>query len=95
MPSAPNASTGSGPSARPLVELRQLLLRQAEEHRDRPHLGDDDDAGDVLRLHQVAFVDQPDAGAAGDRRDDVGIGEDGARIVDHRLIELDLALRAG
>ncbi len=73
-----------------LVELRQVLLRQAEEHRDRPHLRDDDDAGGILRLHQVAFVDQADAGAAGDRRDDVGVGEDGARIVDHRLVELDL-----
>ena len=58
-----------------LGELRQILLRQAEEHRDRLHLGDYDDADGVLRLHQVAFVDQTDAGAAGDRRDDVGIGE--------------------
>ena len=92
LPSGPSASTGNGPSARPLVELRQILLRQVEEHRDRLKLGDDDDAGRVRRPHQVALVDQPDAGAAGDRRDDVGIGENGARIVDHGLIELDQRL---
>jgi len=32
----------------------------------------------------------PDASASGERRDDVGVGEDRRCIVDRRLIELDL-----
>ena len=43
-------------------------------------------------VHDIAFVDQADAGASGDRRDDVGVGQDGARIVDRRLVEFDLRL---
>ena len=40
----------------------------------------------------IALVDQADAGAAGDRRDDRGVAEDGARVVDRGLVELDLRL---
>ena len=41
-------------------------------------------------LHDIADIDLPDAGAAGDRRDDLGVVEDGARIVDRALIGLHL-----
>ena len=75
-----------------LREIRQVLLRQAEEDRDRPELREDDDAGGVRRPHEIAFVDQADAGATGNRRDHVGVGQDGAGVVDLRLVELGLRL---
>jgi len=44
----------------------------------------------VRGMHDVALVHLPDASASGERRDDVGVGEDRRCIVDRRLIELDL-----
>ena len=41
-------------------------------------------------MHDIAFVDLADAGAAADRRDDVGVVQDRVRIVDRGLIELHL-----
>ena len=70
-------------------------MRQAEEHRDRLYLGDHHDASRIPCLHQIALVDQADAGAARERRDDVGVGEDGARIIDRRLVGVDLRLQLG
>ena len=37
----------------------------------------------------------PDAGASGDRRDDVGVGEDRAGVVDRGLVGFDLRLELG
>ena len=73
-------------------EIGQVLLRQAEEDRDRPQLRQDHDAGGVRTAYEVAFVHETDAGAAGDRRDHVGVAQDGARVVDRGLVELDLRL---
>src|SRR4029453_2556820 len=55
------------------LDAAQLLLRQAEEHRDRLDLRDDDDgaAAAVATAHDVAFVDLPDPGAPGDRGHDL------------------------
>ena len=75
-----------------LVDLRQLLLRQREQHRYRAHLGDDDDAG-VGSAHEVADVDEAHAGAAVDRRDDGGVADHGARVVDRRVVGLHLRLQ--
>src|SRR5262249_37068936 len=75
-----------------LGEFRQILLRQAEEHRDRPQLREDHDSCRFRAAHEVAGVDQTDARAAGDRRDDFGVGQNGARVVNRRLVELDLRL---
>ena len=38
-------------------------FRQGEDDRDRLDLGDDDEAGLVGGVHDVALIDQPDAGA--------------------------------
>jgi hypothetical protein len=73
-------------------EIRQVLLGQAEENRDRPELREDDDAGGLRAAHEIAHIDQTDAGTAGDRCDDLGVGQDGAGVVDRRLVELDLRL---
>ena len=43
-------------------------------------------------LHDIALVDQPNAGAAVDRRDDLGVAQHGARVVDRRLVGLHLRL---
>ena len=51
--------------------------------------------GGVGGMHDIAFVDQADAGASGDRRDDVGVGQDGARIVDRGLVEFDQRFELG
>ncbi len=52
-----------------LVDLRQLLLRQVEQHRDRLDGGDDDDA-EVVSGRSPDCLRRPGAcaGAAGDRR---------------------------
>src|SRR5262249_27992897 len=65
-----------------LVELRQVLLRQVEQHADRLDLGDHHDAIGVGGAYDVALVHHADTGPTRDRRDDVGVGEDGPRIVD-------------
>ncbi len=55
-------------------------------------LGDHHDARRVGRMHDVALIDQPETGAAVDRRLDRRVVELGLRIVDRRLIALDQRL---
>ena len=90
MLSGPNASTGSGAHGERTIDVAELLLRQGEQHRERLQLRDDDDAVRVRGMHDVALVDLADAGAAGDRRNDLGVVEDRLGVVDLRLIELHL-----
>ena len=71
------------------VDAHDLLLRQAELHRDRLQLGDDDETGRIRRLDDVALVDLAQAGASRQRRDDLGIAERCRRIVDRGLVGLD------
>ncbi len=73
------------------VDVRQILLGQREQHGDRLHLGDDDDAG-VGRAHEIADIDHAHAGAPADRRYDAGVAEDGAGVLDRRVVRLDLRL---
>jgi hypothetical protein len=79
----------------PPGKFRHVLLRQVEKHRDRLDLRDDDDAGGVRGVHDIALVHHSDAGASGERRDDIGVGEDGPCIVDRTLIEIDLRFELG
>ena len=74
----------------PLGELRQVLLRQAEKDRDGPKLRQNDDPGGLRPADEIARIDETDAGAASNRRDDIGVGQDGARVIHRRLIQLDL-----
>src|SRR5262249_6711054 len=63
-------------------QFGQPLLRQIEEDGYWLQLCDDHEAGRIRGAYDIAFVDQADAGAARNGRHDVGIGEDGPRIVD-------------
>ena len=74
------------PALQRIVQLRELLLGQAEQHRDRLELRHDHDAGGVARVHVVARVDQADAGAPADGRADAGVVELGACVVDRRVV---------
>ena len=74
------------------IDLRHVLLRQVENHVDRLELGEHHQPAGVGRAHHIADVDQADAGAAVDRRGDLGVAENGARIVDRRLIGFHLRL---
>ena len=64
-------------------------LRQSEEDGDRPHFGNDDDAG-IRRAHQVALVNQTDTGATVDRCNDRGIVKKRLRVGDGRVVSLEL-----
>jgi hypothetical protein len=75
--------------AQPRPHLRQRIGRQREVHEDRIHLVDGDDAYRVGRPDHVADVDQARAGAAVERRGDLGVVELGARHVDRSLIGFD------
>src|SRR5207253_3384783 len=70
----------------------QLTLRQGEDDRDGLQLGDDDKPVRVGRMHDVALVDESDAGPAGERRRDRRIIELSLRGLDRRLIAADLRL---
>ena len=73
-------------------DLRQVVLRDRKDHRDRLHLGDDGEPGGVAGLHVIARIDQAQADPAGDRRDDVAIDDVELLLIDLRLIELHRAL---
>ncbi len=68
----------------------QLLFRQREDDADGLYLGDHHDAGGRRGMHDVARIDQADAGAAVDRRHDSRVVELRARIVDDSLVDFDL-----
>ena len=71
-------------------DLRQILLRQVEHHRDRLQLREHDQPGRVGGMDDVAGIDRADAGPSGDRGGDGGVAQHRARGVDRRLIALDL-----
>ena len=87
---AASASTRSGPFAKALLTCWNCCCGRLNSTEigwtcvitTRP-LG-------VVRLHQIAFVDHAHAGAAGDRRDDLGVAQHGHCVVDRRLIALHL-----
>ena len=89
------AAAGLDRRARPRPALcdhaRQVVLRQREEDRDRIELRDDDDAGRVGGVHEVARVDQAHAGHAVDRRGDARVVELQLRVLDLRLVGLHVA----
>ena len=64
VPSLPNTSTASVAFGGGRIDPHDLLLRQAELHRDRLQLGDDDQPGGVGGVDDVALVDLAQAGAA-------------------------------
>ena len=68
------------------VDPHDLLLRQAELHRDRLQLGDDHQPGHIGGMDDVALIDLTQAGAARQRRDDLGVAQHCLGIVDRRLI---------
>ena len=72
-----------------------MLLRQVEEDGDRSQLGENDDPRCIGGLDDIAFIDQANARAPGDGCDHVGVGEDGPRIVDGGLVELELGFELG
>ncbi len=77
------------------VDLGELLLGQGEDHRDRPDLGDDHDPRGIGRMDDIAGIDQPQPGAAGDRRDDAGIGKHRLGVFNGALVGLHLRHELG
>ena len=73
-----------------LCDLRELLLRQGEDDRDRPQLCEHNDRRSVRALHDIANVDLADAGAPRDRGNDLGPGQIGALIIDSGLVRFHL-----
>ncbi len=69
-----------------------IVFRQCEHHADRLQLGDDDDAGGIAGLDDVARIDQAQADAAGGRRGDVAIDQLQFLRIDRGLVDLDLRL---
>ena len=74
------------------MDRGELTLRQGEDDGNRLQLGDDDKAGRIGRMHDVALIDEPDAGPAGERGGNRRVVELGFRAVDRRLVALDLRL---
>ena len=68
------------------VDPHDLLLRQAELHRDRLQLGDGHQTRCVGGVDDVALVDLTQTNPARQWRDDLGIAEHRLRVVDRRLI---------
>ena len=81
--------------AKPLLDLRQVVLGHREDHADRLQLGDDDDAGRIPRRDVVALVDQTQPDPAAHRRHDVAIGDVELRGIDLRLVGEDVRLILG
>ena len=73
-------------------DFRQIVLGNREDHRDRLHLGDHGNAARAGGLHVISRIDQAQADAAGDRRNDVAIGDVQRLRIDLRLVELHRAL---
>ena len=67
-------------------DTRQIVFRGREHDADRVELGNHDEARRIRSLHVVPGVDEPQADAAGNRRNDVGIIDVELGRVDHRLV---------
>ncbi len=74
-------------------DLRKLILRQAEDHRDRLKLGNHNKTGGVGGVNDVSDVDESQADTAADRRSDVRVNDLKFRVVDGSLIGLDGAFK--
>jgi hypothetical protein len=64
------------------LDGRELALRQGEDDGNRLELGHDDKARRIGRMHDVALIDEPDDGPAGERRLDRRVVDLGLRAVD-------------
>src|SRR5438105_4473730 len=73
----------------------ELTFGQGEDDGNRLELGDDDEAGRIGRMHDVALIDQSNAGPAGQWGGNRRVVELGFRAVDSRLIAADLRLELG
>src|SRR4029077_8646363 len=67
-------------------------LRQSEDDGYRLELGDDNEAGRIGRMHDVALIDESDADPASQRGGNRRVVELGFCSVDRRLIALNLRL---
>jgi hypothetical protein len=77
----------------PLAHLVVDVLRHREIDEDRLDLRDADEAGRLGRLDEVADIDQARAGAAIERRADVGIIEIEPGVGDRRVVGGDRAFQ--
>src|SRR6202040_3423746 len=76
-----------------LPHVVESLLRQCEAHKDRLHLRDRDKRRVVVRMHEIALVDEFRAEAPVDWRADIAIAEIEFGGIDLRLITLDRSLQ--
>ena len=72
-----------------LLHLRKLIFRQREDDGDGMDLRDDDEAGGVRGVDDVAGIDETQTDDAVDGRVDLGVAEVDARGFDGGLIGLD------
>jgi len=66
--------------------LRKLILRQAENHRNRLELGDDEEPIRVGSMHNVTGIHETKSDAPADRGGDMGVSELEFGVVDLSLI---------
>ena len=78
-----------------LAHFVEGLLRQRKADEDRLELGDRNQRGIVVGVHEVALVDEAGAQPPVDRRADVGVAEIELGGVDLRLVALDCGLQLG
>jgi hypothetical protein len=71
-------------------DLRQLLLRDVEQNRNRPDLRQRHDSGPAAGAHEIADIDIADAGTPVDRRSDDRVAQRLGRAVDLGLVDPDL-----
>src|SRR3984957_8635300 len=76
-----------------LPHVVERLLRQCEAHKDRLHLRDRDKRRVVVRMHEIALVDEFRAEAPVDWRANIAIAEIEFGGIDLRLITLDRSLQ--
>src|SRR5260370_6744737 len=74
------------------VHVRKLMLRQAENQRDRLQLSNDQKSVGVGSMDDVADVDKAETDAATDRRGDAGIRELQFGVVNLALVRRDGAI---
>ena len=75
------------------LDIVEGFLRQSEADKDRLQLGDHDQRRVVIRMHEIADIDQLCAQTTVDRRADIGIAEVKFGIRDLRCITLDRGLK--
>ena len=86
------AAVGADHERSPLiifVDLVEGFLRQSEADKDRLQLRDHDERGVVVRVYNIALVDEPSSEATIDRRTDLGVAKVDLGGIDLRRITLD------